>query len=57
MSNYEEALRYFATYAGLATVKMMVLGPLTSVFRIKDEVKILHIDTRQHYISMIVKRV
>nr|XP_054759778.1 microsomal glutathione S-transferase 1-like [Lytechinus pictus] len=37
MSNPEETLRYFATYAGLATVKMMILGPMTAFYRLKDE--------------------
>ncbi|XP_001178007.1 microsomal glutathione S-transferase 1 [Strongylocentrotus purpuratus] len=36
MSNSEEALKYFATYAGLVTVKMMMLGPLTGFYRTRD---------------------
>eukprot|EP00057_Strongylocentrotus_purpuratus_P031346 XP_784337.1 PREDICTED: microsomal glutathione S-transferase 1 [Strongylocentrotus purpuratus] len=36
MSNSEEALKYFATSAGLVTVKMMMFGPMTAFYRLKD---------------------
>eukprot|EP00057_Strongylocentrotus_purpuratus_P034081 XP_793842.1 PREDICTED: microsomal glutathione S-transferase 1 [Strongylocentrotus purpuratus] len=36
MSNSEEALKYFATYAGMVSVKMVMLGPLTAFYRMRD---------------------